>query len=254
MRFVKPTWMWRQIMTVGDYNGWVGSLLAGVAMALIGLVAATAVADEPDTSADDEPSAEQIVERIQHFYQQTEDFQAGFIQEYDDIAAGETTRSRGRVYFKKPGMMRWDYYQADRDERDRMLVSDGTNFWVYEYEYQQVLRQCLKDTQLPTSLRFLMGEGDLLEEFEVELTDDATPETPILELTPREPTSHYRKLHFQVDPGSWEVEKTTVFDPYGNTNQIEFRSARVNQNLSEEGFQFEVPPGARELNPEKTCD
>ena len=200
-------------------------------------------------------SAQVLTERVQHFYRQTEDFQAAFIQRYTDIAAGETMRSRGRVYFKKPGMMRWDYYDArDDNRRDRVLVSDGSMFWIYEFEYQQVFRQCLEDSQLPTTLRFLMGEGDLAEEFDVELAENSTRRRPVLELTPKEPTSHYRMLRFVLDPQTYQVVQTTVYDPYGNTNQIEFHNTRVNRNIQASSFQFTVPEGARELNPNKRCD
>src|SRR6056297_2223033 len=58
-------------------------------------------------------TADEVAERIQRFYGATDDFQSAFLQTYTDIAAGETKVSRGRVYFKKPGMMRWDYYQPD---------------------------------------------------------------------------------------------------------------------------------------------
>ena len=226
--------------------------LAAVAILLLSVVAGADEAGQ-DTNAD--LSAEDFAERVQHFYGQTEDFQAGFLQSYTDVAAGQTKQSRGRVYFKKPGMMRWDYYDPrDDDRRDRVLVSDGSMFWIYEFEYQQVFRQCLGDSQLPTALRFLMGQGDLLEEFEVELADESTAQSPVLELTPKEPTSAYRMLRFELDPETYQVSKTTIFDPYGNTNAIDFRGIRVNRNLSASSFEFEVPEGARELNPQKRCD
>ena len=231
------------------------ALQAATAALIVVVLSAVSVTALGDDSADaGDLSAEEVAERVQHFYAETEDFQAAFVQEYTDIAAAETSQSRGRVYFKKPGMMRWDYYHADRDERDRMLVADGDYFWVYEYEYQQVFQQCLEESQLPTALRFMMGEGDLLEEFEVELADASTADNPVLELEPREPTADYRKLEFVLDGSSFEVARSTLYDPYGNTNEIQFHDARVNQNLSADGFEFEPPEGARLLNPEQQCD
>ncbi len=234
-----------------------GRLITLVMGLLLVLVASPLAAEEDsDNGAPEraEMSANDYAERVQHFYGQSEDFQAAFLQTYTDVAAGDAMRSRGRVYFKKPGMMRWDYYQSDSEQRDRMLVSDGSTFYVYEFEYQQVFRQCLEDSQLPTALRFLMGEGELLDEFDVELADDSTADRPVLELTPKEPTSEYTQLTFVLDPDSYQVSKTTLHDPYGNTNQIDFRHSRVNSGLDTAGFEFETPDGARELNPEKRCD
>ncbi len=240
-------------MSLQRQHSWIGKLAAVVIVFALATVSVTAAAEEADEEGD-ELSAEELAERIQHFYGETEDFQAAFLQEYTDIAAGETSRSRGRVYFKKPGMMRWDYYRADRNERDRLLVSDGDTFWVYEYEYQQVFQQCLEDSQLPIALQFLMGEGELLEEFDVELSEDSTAKRPTLELVPKEPTADYKKLEFVINPETFEVSKTTLFDPYGNSNEIDFRNSSVNQNISADSFDFEPPEGARELNPDKECN
>lgn len=218
----------------------------------------TAMADETDSvdgPAPAEMTADEVAERVQRFYRDTEDFQAAFLQTYTDVAAGEARRSRGRVYFKKPGMMRWDYYSADdANQRERVWVSDGNIFWIYEFELQQVFQECLESTQLPTALRFLMGQGDLLEEFDVEFADESTAQQPQLRLIPKEPTGHYREVRFVVDPETFQVSTTTILDPYGNTNEIDFRNSRVNRNLPDSGFQFEPPEGARLLNPNHRCD
>ncbi len=199
-------------------------------------------------------SATEVADRIQGFYKKTLDFQSSFKQTYTDIAAGESKSSSGKVYFKKPGKMRWDYNQAkDATKRDKVLVSDGSTFWIYEFEFQQVFKQCLSESQLPTSLRFLMGEGDLLADFNVELTPKSTAKRPELKLIPKEPTSQYRELRFIIDPDTFQVMRTTIFDPYGNTNQIEFTNTKINKKLPDSGFDFKVPKGARVLNPQKSC-
>lgn len=199
-------------------------------------------------------NATQVAERIQDFYKKTLDFQSSFKQTYTDIAAGESKSSSGKVYFKKPGKMRWDYNHAkDPSKRDKVLVSDGSTFWIYEFEFQQVFKQCLSESQLPTSLRFLMGEGDLLADFNVEFTPKSTAKRPELKLVPKEPTSQYRELRFIIDPDTFQVIRTTIFDPYGNTNQIEFTRTKINNKLPDSGFEFKVPKGARVLNPQKSC-
>lgn len=234
-------------------RSWAKSYLFLLILGVIISVAGLSMAQESGSGPAD-LTAEQVAERVQRFYKETADFQAAFLQTYTDVAAGEAARSRGRVYFKKPGKMRWDYYHPDdASRRDRVLVSDGSTFWIYEFEFQQVFKQCLEENQLPTSLRFLMGEGELLEEFDVEFAKGSTADEPALRLVPKEATSHYRELRFVLDPKTFQVMQTTVFDPYGNTNRIEFHNARVNQNLPDSGFEFETPPGARLMNPQKEC-
>jgi outer membrane lipoprotein carrier protein len=208
-----------------------------------------------DTPSKAKLSAEDTAKRIQAFYQQTSDFQSHFVQTYTDIAAGDEKVSQGRVYFKKPGKMRWDYVSAkDSKKRDKVYVSDGRAFWVYEYEFKQVFKQCLKDSQLPTSLRFLLGQGDLLAEFDVSLLEKSTAENPELKLIPKEATSKFKALQFTVDSKTGQVIRTLLFDPYGNTNEIVFSKTRVNRNLPDKGFAFKPPKDARMINPSKACD
>jgi outer membrane lipoprotein carrier protein len=200
-------------------------------------------------------TAQDVAKRIQAFYQETEDFQSHFVQTYTDIAAGDARISQGRVYFKKPGKMRWDYVSAkDSKKREKVYVSDGRAFWVYEYEFKQVFKQCLKDSQLPTSLRFLLGQGDLLREFNVSLSDRSTIEKPEIKLVPKEATSKFKELQFTVDAKTFQVTRTILFDPYGNTNEIIFSKTRVNRNLPDKGFAFKPPKDARMINPSKACD
>lgn len=198
---------------------------------------------------------QEIADKVQGFYRATTDFQAKFTQTYTDIAAGDKKVSFGRVYFKKPGKMRWDYYKGkDAKKRDKIYVSDGNAFWIYETEFQQVFKQCLNESQLPTSLRFLMGEGDLLKEFDAAFAKGSSEKNPKLRLTPKEATSRYKALEFEVDATTFQVLKTTIFDPYGNTNEILFEQALVNRKLPDSGFEFKVPKGAREINPQKVCN
>ncbi len=199
-------------------------------------------------------SAEDVARRVQQFYKKTNDYHAHFNQTYTDVAAGSSKKSHGRVYFKKPGKMRWDYYKNDGTGREKVLVSDGASFWIYEYQFKQVFKKCLAESQLPTSLKFLMGQGDLLKEFNVSFDKRSTARKPVLDLVPKKPTAKYTKLVFELDPKTFQVDKTTIYDPYGNTNEIEFSKARINKNLPDSGFEFKPPKGARLLNPQKKCE
>ena len=215
-------------------------------------VAQTTVAAQ-ESEGGDESRAEKIARDVQEFYKKTKDFQSHFEQVYTDVAAGSEKKSHGRVYFKKRGMMRWDYYKAKSDKRHKLIVSDGSQLWVYEYEFKQVFKRCLESSQLPTALSFLMGEGDLLEQFDVSMADGSSDDAPVLEMVPREATSKYKKIHMEIDPETNQVVRTKIFDPYGNTNEIEFDKTKVNQNLPDSGFDFKPPKGARLLNPQKKC-
>ncbi len=202
-----------------------------------------------------ELSPEAVAQKMQSFYDTTADFQASFKQVYTDLAAGESKKSYGKVYIKKPGKMRWDYYKESKGKQkpEKAMVSDGKVFWVYEYEFKQVFKECLASSKLPTSVTFLMGEGNLLESFDVSFEKSSSEAKPVIKLVPKKPTSQYKELHFVVDGKTFQVLKTTIFDPYGNTNEIVFSKVKFDQNLPDKGFSFKPPKDARLLNPQKEC-
>ena len=199
-------------------------------------------------------SAKEVTKKVQAFYKQTKDYHATFKQTYHDLAAGSSKISGGTVYFKKPGRMRWIYMNTKNPKaRDKEYISDGSKFWVYEHEFKQVFKQCLKDSQLPSSLSFLMGQGDLLKSFTVSFSDKSTKSAPQLRLLPKKKTSMYKEVRFTLNPKTFQVDKTEIFDPYGNSNEIVFSNSKINKNLPDSGFSFKVPKSARVLNPQKQC-
>lgn len=222
------------------------------ALICVGFLASTAHAQEPAKAP---ATAEEYTKRMQSFYNSTKDFQASFKQVYTDVAAGDKDESFGRVYFKRPGRLRFDYFKKVKGKvvPQKVLVSDGKVFWVYEKAFQQVLKQCLKDSKLPTTMRFLMGQGDLSKDFNVTLAKGSKPGLPALRLVPKKPTSKYKELRFILDPKTFQVVKTTVYDPYGNTNELFFKKILLNKNIQDKSFEFKPPANARQLNKDKSC-
>ena len=200
--------------------------------------AAGAQAPASDT-ADGNEDVRAVVDRVQEAYDQVTDFTANFTQEYTSVTLGETRTSRGRVFFKKPGMMRWDYNEPSQ----RFMISDGSTLWVYEPEFAQYYTESLTDSQLPSALRFLMGQGRLTEDFEVTIPERSSRRIT-LALVPRTPNSQFSMLHFVVDATSYQVRETVVFDALGNTNRLVFSSVRQNSGLPNTGFTFTPPRGA----------
>ena len=72
------------------------------------------------------PSAESdarlVAATVQSFYEQTKDVSASFYQTYVNKLYQRTDRTSGRVVFKKPGKMRWDYDKPN----GKVIVSNGS--------------------------------------------------------------------------------------------------------------------------------
>lgn len=217
----------------------IAALLAASAFALAP-VRADASTEPAAQSAQAGQTAEalEIADKVQAVYDSVRDFTASFTQEYTSVSMGSTRSSQGQVFFKKPGKMRWDYAGPN----ERYMISDGRQLWVYEPEFAQYYNQSLEGSQLPSALRFLMGEGNLRDEFAIRIfkQDDAKI---TLELVPKQRSSQFARLHFIIDAESFNVLETTVFDALGNRNRLIFQQVRQNVGLPDTGFQFSPPEG-----------
>lgn len=204
--------------------------------------APVASSSAPARTAAPSLSADEVAQRVQDHYNQVRDFSAEFTQEYRSASLASTRTSTGRVFFKKPGKMRWDYRGAD----ERYLISDGSQLWVYEPQFAQYYAESLTDSQLPSALRFLMGEGNLAEDFNIRVREQ-NAQTITLELVPKVRSSQFARLRFIVDATTFEVKETTVYDTLGNTNRLIFSNTRQNSGLPDSGFTFTPPAGARRV-------
>jgi outer membrane lipoprotein carrier protein len=193
-------------------------------------------------------TASEVLDRIQEFYDATEDYQATFDQVYKNKLMGETKKSSGKVYIKRPGKMRWEYKKPN----EKLFVSDGKTLWVYEAEAHQVYKQELASSDLPTAITFLMGKGNLKKEFGYKLVDNAKAAAKglvVVELTPVTPTTRYKKILFMVDDESFHVVRTIIVDHTGNTNSMRFGKLKTNQGIKDKLFKFKMPKGATLVEP-----
>ncbi|RMG12266.1 MAG: outer membrane lipoprotein carrier protein LolA [Deltaproteobacteria bacterium] len=182
------------------------------------------------------PEARPLVEKLQAFYEGTQDFTATFEQTYTYKAFARTMKSRGKVAFKKPGLMRWSYEKP----REKHFIVDGKDMWVWTPEDRTVIRKKGFTTDgLSTSITFLFGKGRLEEEFAIELEGKNR-----LVLTPLSPQPGFVKVIFEVDPETGQVRSSEVYDAAGNVNRMRFRDVRINPGVKPERFRFTPPKGA----------
>lgn len=186
-----------------------------------------------------------IIAQVQRQYEQTNDMQAAFIQLSLIKSVNQTKESRGLVYFKKPGKMRWEYTEPEQ----QLLVSDSKTMWLYVPDDEQVLLQEAEEAYgSKTPVVFLSGMGKLQNDFYIKLLPADTSKTQLvsghrLELLPKQPQPDVAKLILTVDPVTFQIVHTAVYDPYGNITDVYLQNVEINQTLPDELFQFEIPEG-----------
>ncbi|OGQ10818.1 MAG: outer membrane lipoprotein carrier protein LolA [Deltaproteobacteria bacterium RBG_19FT_COMBO_46_12] len=183
-----------------------------------------------------------ILSEIQNRYEKTNDFEANFIQEYIGKVMRQANRGEGKVYFKKKGMMRWDYTSPNQK-----LISDGRTLWYYQPEEKQVLLSDIsKVLQDKTPLAFLAGEGNLGRDFNILNLNESVSQKEnnyIIELSPKEALATLAKLTLTVDKKTHIILQTDVFDGLGNVTRTRFIDIKTNVGLSNSFFHFSIPPG-----------
>lgn len=187
-------------------------------------------------------TGQEVLNEIQNRYEKTKDFEANFIQEYIGKVMKQPNRGEGRVYFKKKGMMRWDYTVPNQK-----LLSDGHTLWYYQPEEKQVLvsdiSRVLKEK---TPLAFLAGEGNLSRDFDILNLNESVSQKEdnyIVELVPKESLATLSKLMLTVDKKTYTVLQADVIDGLGNVTRTRFIDIKTNTGLSNSFFHFSIPPG-----------
>ncbi len=190
---------------------------------------------------------EQIVlSEIQNRYEKTNDLEANFVQEYIGKVMKQANRGEGKVYFKKKGMMRWDYrtpYQK--------LISDGQTLWYYQPEEKQVIISDI--SKMIKEYGFLMGEGDLKRDFKLAQLKESksfNDNIYVIELLPKEPHPALAKLVLTVEKKNFYIIQTDVIDEVGNITRTRFSDIKINTNLPSYLFHFTIPPGVEVLRME----
>jgi outer membrane lipoprotein carrier protein len=192
-------------------------------------------------------TAEEIVDRVQSFYDKTKTFRAGFKQQYRVYAYDKVKDSTGSVMFEKPGKMSWRY-----TSNGNRVVSDGKIIKIYEKENKQMYEQPLEKTQYPAALSFLTGQGKLKENFKFTKQDSRVMRFEsgyVLAGDPLQPTAAYQKVLFFIDAQTFQVRRVLILDAQGNRNRFDFITPEVNTKAPQGEFTFTPPPGTQIIRP-----
>jgi outer membrane lipoprotein carrier protein len=213
-----------------------------------------AVAASPAPAASPD-AARQIAATVQSFYDQTKDLSASFFQTYVNKVYDRTDRSQGKVTFKKPGRMRWDYAKPN----GKIIVAASGKFTLFEPgdepgDQGQVIEQNFNESDLPQAMAFLMGTGRLADDFDFRLLDAARegyPAGQVLELRPLKPNPHFDRLLFYVETAAslrGLVRRLVIIDSTGNRNRFDFSEFKFNTGAPESTFTWKPPATARRVH------
>jgi len=220
-----------------------------MARPLCALVAALAFAAPAGAEAPPgDDCVQQVAASIQSRYEGVRDLHARITQRSVSVVLGgssplESAPAVGEVWFAKPGRMRWSYESPEPS----LVVSDGEKMWIYDPSAGEAQVLEVDEGFLSgAAIQFLLGEGKLLESFEVEARS-CEADNAHLDLRPRADAS-YERIELRVALPSGEIRETTVHDLFGNRTQVVFEDVAINTAPEASLFRFEPPEGVRVLS------
>lgn len=194
--------------------------------------------------------ADGVIANLQGVYEGVDDLKASFVQKTTSRALRKTFTERGKLYFRKPSRMLWDYAEPD----GKKIIMDGGFLWMVVPGEPHIYRQEItKAFETSTPLAFLTGVGRLTDEFRITAApaEGGSGEEPVYRLTldPKAKDSPIRPMDLLVDRSSFLVIAVESTDLLGNHTEIRFSGIEIDVGLTEDLFVYTPPPDIRVVEP-----
>ena len=190
---------------------------------------------------------DQILSRVQSTYKNAGDVEADFAQVYQDKLLAKTRTEQGHLWTKPDGRVVWQYNKPEHKE----FIFDGRSAFFYEPELAQVtVFDAFAESPLANIVRFLTGNGEIQKLFSVGPCVECEvglPDHLVLALAPKEPLGNLERAWLVVEPKTFRVVKTFVFDALQNRTEYRFSNITFQAQISDSKFVFKTPEGVQEL-------
>ncbi len=178
------------------------------------------------------------------------DIKASFIQEKMMELLEEKLISQGRMKYKKPDKMSWEYSAPD----PLLMIIKRKEMWLYYPDMKVAEKYDLAGTG--ETLGLFVGFGKSMEylkkNYQIRLLRKKKNFCS-LELIPKreEELRYISKMILWIDTKEYWPVKTKIFEPNGDTTLIEFKNIKINTKIPDSEFEFKVPKGVEVVEPLK---
>lgn len=214
-----------------------------LAVLMIGLGTGISFAEPPESAPSHDAAAAlshaAILEKLEARYNAA-DFSARFDQESHLKALDITDTASGRVWFKHPGMMRWEYETPEK----YAIISDGKTLWIYRPEDNQViLGDAMTYFSNGKGASFLSNFSLVQDAYDVELAAPDQTGRWALKLVPRKKQLDLSAIFLNIDQATMDIKTVRTVTDYGDETRLEFSELKF-APTDPDLFHFRIPQGA----------
>ncbi len=180
-----------------------------------------------------------LVTKLQERYDTLTSFTADFQQEYISSIHQGKRQLKGRIWSKKPGILRWIYTEPIKKF---FLIKNNTMILGYPEDEQVEIFSDFKMEQYPGALAFFLGQGKIKEQYQVQLLGQSTQSVQ-LKLKPKKEMGTLKHLQVMVSRKDHFIHSIKIIDRMGNINQVTFSALKLNPAIGKEIFEYKIPHG-----------
>jgi outer membrane lipoprotein carrier protein len=185
-------------------------------------------------------SLEAIIKRIEARYATT-GFSARFLQESTIKALEITDMATGKMVIKRPGKMRWEYEQPEK----QMIITDGRMLWAYRPDDNQVMMG-------KSPLFFADGKGAgflsdinlIRAKFKINLEPSDNKDVYKLKLVPAEPVPDLSTTYLLISADNFYIVEIITYNAYEDETRIKLQDIEFQAVIDDALFTFQVPENA----------
>ena len=180
-----------------------------------------------------------LIEQIEHRYDV-----AGFTADFRQIstikAMDIADEAKGKIYVRKPEMMRWEYETPD----PQLIITNADRLWIYRPQDNQVILG-----KAPAFLAGGKGAGFLADirvlrrKFEISKVSSDDDQYHVLKLVPLDKSADVAEILLLVAKDSYAVHQVVTYNAYGDETRITLLNARLDEIPDLSLFTFTIPEG-----------
>lgn len=216
-----------------------GLIRNGVFLILMGGWLSTAAVMAQSQSNPPEPDLQTVIAGVEARYD-VPGFTADFYQLSTIKAMQISDEARGRMFVRKPQMMRWEYEQPE----PQVIITNGARLWIYRPEDNQVIIG-----RSPAFFGDGKGAGFLADirvlrrKFDITFADQEEPGFYVLKLSPLEQTIEVAAIDLYVRESDYAVQRVITYNPYGDETRIDLFNSQFGLVPEPDLFTFTIPEG-----------